>query len=131
MPHQILLCIVHLFIWCTIIFLLIAIVSLIKSKLNNFLFIFYFLFLKLVHLNWIRPIMHLRHRTNSASSKFQISSSLSLQNFRSISSSLSLWRTIVCFFNHYLVCATTTILRPLPGSPSLRFVFQHSTEQSE
>ena len=36
MPHQIILCIVHLLIWCTAIFLLIAIVSLIKSKLNIF-----------------------------------------------------------------------------------------------
>ena len=42
MSHQIILCIVHLLIWCTAIFLLIAIVSLIKSKLNIFVIIFIF-----------------------------------------------------------------------------------------
>jgi len=66
MPHQILLCIVHLLIWCTTIFLLIAIVSLIKSKLNNFVIIFYFIFLKLMHLSWLDTPIH----ASSPSHKF-------------------------------------------------------------
>jgi len=116
MPHQIILCIVHLLIWCTAIFLLIAIVSLIKSKLNIFVIIFYqnsrfqsvkekkkipvfFLVFspeQIVQgrcsssLSLLDPIYAFSqsHRF-TASSKLQISFSFSLQS-RSISSSLSL-----------------------------------------
>jgi len=58
MPRQIIQCIAHLLIRCTTIFLLIAIESLIKLKLNIFFkdkhYHYYFLILKLMHLNWIR-----------------------------------------------------------------------------
>ena len=116
MPHQIILCIVHLLIWCTAIILLIAIVSLIKSKLNIFVIIFLskfqisicqkkkkfqFSFSFSLHellvqgrcsssLSLLDPIYAFSqsHRF-TASSKLQISFSFSLQS-RSISSSLSL-----------------------------------------
>jgi len=103
MPHQIILCILHLCIWCITIFLLIAIVSFIKSKLNIFVIIFYFLFSKFMHQIlgiFLKNLIHqfiifpYPYRTNSASlslqnfflpfsPKFQISSSLSLQTRKS------------------------------------------------
>ena len=65
MPHQIILCIVHLLIWCTAIFLLIAIVSLIKSKLNIFVIIFIFY-------SYYISVKKKKNRTSSSSLSLQL-----------------------------------------------------------
>ena len=95
MPHQIILCIVHLLIWCTAIFLLIAILSLIKSKLNIFVIIFY---------------QNSRFQFVKKKKKFQFSFSFSLHELfvqGRCSSSLSLLDPIYAFSQSHRFIASS------------------------